>query len=98
MDERINAIPAKAPRLLDQVRDAIRRRHYSPRTEETYVHWIKRFIYFHGKRHPLQMDESEVTAFLNYLARDRKVAASTQNQALSAILFLYKETLAQPLA
>ena len=90
--------PAKAPRLLDQVRDAIRRRHYSPRTEETYVHWIRRFIYFHDKRHPRDMGKEEVTAFLNHLARDREVAASTQNQALSAILFLYKETLGTPLA
>ena len=98
MDERINDAPAKARRLLDQVRDAIRRRHYSPRTEETYVHWIKRFIYFHNKRHPRDMGETEATAFLNYLARDREVAASTQNQALSAILFLYKETLGTPLA
>ncbi len=98
VDERIRDAPAKAPRLIDQVRDAIRRRHYSPRTEETYVHWIKRFIYFHGKRHPLQMGETEVTEFLNYLERDREVAASTQNQALSAILFLYKQTLEKPLA
>jgi integrase len=98
VDARINAGTAKAPRLLDQVRDAIRRKHYSPRTEETYVHWIKRFIYFHGKRHPREMGEAEATAFLNHLARDREVAASTQNQALSAILFLYKETLGQPLA
>jgi len=98
VDERINDAPAKARRLLDQVRDAIRRRHYSPRTEETYVHWIKRFIYFHNKRHPRDMGETEATAFLNYLARDREVAASTQNQALSAILFLYKETLGTPLA
>lgn len=86
-----------APRLLDQVRLAIARRHYSPRTEETYVHWIKRFIYFHDKRHPREMGQAEVTAFLNYLARERDVAASTQNQALSTILFLYKEVLNQPL-
>jgi integron integrase len=85
------------PRLLDQVRDAIRRRHYSPRTEETYVHWIKRFIFFHGKRHPREMAAAEVTGFLNHLARDRNVAAATQNQALSALLFLYKEVLGQPL-
>lgn len=98
VDEGINSAPAKAPRLLDLVRDAIRRRHYSPRTEETYIHWIKRFIYFHGKCHPGQMGEAEVTAFLNHLARDREVAAATQNQALSAILFLYKEALEQPLA
>ena len=90
------AAPAR-PRLLDQVRDAIRRRHYSYRTEETYIHWIKRFIYFHGKRHPREMAAAEVTSFLNHLARDRNVAAATQNQALSALLFLYKEVLGQPL-
>lgn len=86
------------PRLLQQVRDAVRRKHFSPRTEETYVHWIKRFIYFHGRRHPAGLGEAEVTAFLNHLARDRKVAAATQNQALSALLFLYREVLVQPLA
>jgi site-specific recombinase XerD len=86
-----------APRLLERVRDAIRRRHYSDRTEETYVHWIKRFIYFSGKRHPAEMGAEEVTAFLNHLAREREVAAATQNQALSALLFLYKEVLGQRL-
>jgi integron integrase len=84
-------------RLLEEVRDAIRRRHYSLRTEQTYVHWIKRFIYFSGKRHPREMGAAEVTAFLNHLARERDVAASTQNQALSALLFLYREGLAMPL-
>jgi len=63
----------KAPRLLEQVRLAIARRHYSPRTEETYIHWIKRFIYFHGKRHPRDMGAGEVTAFLNHLARELNV-------------------------
>jgi len=87
--------PAR-PRLLEQVKNAIERRHYSPRTEEVYVHWIKRFIYFHGKRHPLEMGEQEVTEFLNFLARERDVAASTQNQALSALLFLYREVLQRP--
>jgi integron integrase len=87
----------KPARLLERVRDAIRRRHYSPRTEETYVHWIKRFIYFSGKRHPEGMGAIEVTDFLNYLARERDVAAATQNQALSALLFLYKEVLGQAL-
>jgi integron integrase len=87
----------KRARLLDQVRDAIRRRHYSLRTEDTYVDWIKRFIYFSGKRHPAELGAAEVTAFLNYLAREREVAASTQNQALSALLFLYREVLATPL-
>jgi integron integrase len=88
--------PAR-PKLLDKVRDAIRRRHYSYRTEDTYIHWIKHFIYFHQKRHPDEMGEPEVTAFLNHLSRDRRVAASTQNQALSAIVFLYKEALGRPL-
>jgi integron integrase len=79
------------------LRDAIQRRHYSPRTEETYVHWVKRFIYFSGRRHPRELGTPEVTAFLNYLAREREVAAATQNQALSALLFLYREVLGQPL-
>ena len=90
------AKPAGA-RLLDRVRHAIRRRHYSPRTEETYVHWIRRFIYFSGKRHPAELGAPEVTAFLNHLASERNVAAATQNQALSALVFLYREVLAQPL-
>ena len=81
------------PRLLDQVRAAIRVRHYSRRTEDTYVHWIRRFILFHAKRHPQEMGEREVTAFLTYLAVDKNVAASTQNQALAAILFLYQKVL-----
>jgi len=85
------------PRLLDQVRSAIRRRHYSYRTEQTYIHWIKRFIYFNGVRHPREMGEPEVTAFLNSLVAGRGVAAATQNQALSSILFLYKEVLGKPL-
>jgi integron integrase len=80
-------------RLLDRLRDAIRRQHYSRRTEEAYIHWTKRFIYFHDKRHPRELGEAAVTAFLNHLATDRNVAASTQNQALSALLFLYRETL-----
>ena len=88
---------AKSARLLDRVRDTIRRRKYSYRTEESYVHWIRRFIYFSGKRHPREMGATEVTAFLTHLARERDVAAATQNQALSALLFLYKEVLAQPL-
>jgi integrase len=83
--------------LLEQVHIASRRRYFSRRTEEAYVHWIKRFIYFTGKRHPLSVGEPEVTAFLNHLAAERRVAASTQNQALSALLFLYKEVLGQEL-
>jgi integron integrase len=81
------------PRLLDQVHEAIRRRYFSRRTEQAYVHWLKRFIYFTGKRHPSTVGESEVTAFLNHLAAERHVAASTQNQALSSLLFLYKAVL-----
>ena len=88
---------AKPPRLLDQVRDTVRRKHFSLRTEQTYVHWIKRFILYHGKRHPREMGATEVTAFLNHLARERRVASATQNQGLNAILFLYREVLASPL-
>lgn len=91
------AAASERPRLLDTVRDAIRRRHYSLRTEERYVHWIKRFIYFSGRRHPRELGAAEVTGFLNHLARERNVAASTQNQALSALLFLYREALGTPL-
>lgn len=78
------------PRLLDRVREAIRARHYSPRTEDAYVAWIKRFIFFHNKRHPAEMAEPEINAFLTHLAVKEKVSASTQNQALSALLFLYR--------
>jgi integrase len=85
------------PRLLDRVRDAIRVRHYSRRTEKTYVAWIKRYIFFHGKRHPVEMGAPEVTRFLTWLATDGKVAASTQNQALNALLFLYRVVLEQEL-
>jgi len=81
------------PRLLNQVRLAIRTRHYSYRTEKAYVHWIKRFIFFHNKRHPTEMGESEVARFLSSLASDGHVSASTQNQAFNALLFLYKEVL-----
>src|SRR5713226_2266112 len=84
---------APKPRLLDRVRQAIGARHYSRRTEKAYVHWIKRFIFFHGKRHPAELGAAEVTAFLTSLAVHSKVAASTQNQALSALLFLYREVL-----
>src|SRR5438445_954233 len=82
-------------KLLDQVRDTIRRKHFSIRTEQSYTEWIRRFILFHNKRHPSEMAETEITEFLTHLARDRHVAASTQNQALSALLFLYKEVLRQ---
>jgi site-specific recombinase XerD len=81
------------PRQLDRVRHAIETRHYSRRTEKAYVHWIKRYIFFHGKRHPAEMGAAEVAAFLTSLAVQGKVAASTQNQALSALPFLYREVL-----
>src|SRR6266404_8342130 len=84
---------AGKPKLLDQVRDVVRRKHYSIRTEQAYIDWIKRFIIYHGKRHPGEMAEEEVAEFLTHLARALNVAASTQNQALSALLFLYKEVL-----
>lgn len=88
---------APKPRLLDRFREAVRARHYSRRTEKTYVAWIKRYIFFHGKRHPAEIGAGEVTRFLTSLAVDGNVAASTQNQALSALLFLYREVLGQDL-
>jgi integron integrase len=87
---------AQEPKLLDRVRDAIRTRHYSRRTEEAYLLWIRRFIVFHGKRHPRELGESEVTAFVSSLAT-RGVSASTQNQALSAVLFLYEVVIGRKL-
>lgn len=82
-----------APRLLDRVREVIRIKHYSIRTEQAYLHWIRRYILFHGKRHPQELGAAEFRAFLSYLAVQGKVSASTQNQALNAILFLYREVL-----
>ena len=87
----------RPPRLLDRVRDAIRARHYSRRTEKAYVAWIRRYILFHDTRHPSEMGAAEVTRFLSSLAVHGNVAASTQNQALSALLFLYREVLQQDL-
>ena len=99
--ERANIVPITItkgrPKLLDQVRTAIRVRHYSLRTEQSYIHWVKRFIFFHNKRHPAMMGEAEVTAFLNHLAVERQVSASTQNQALSALLFLFEQVLGKEL-
>ena len=89
------AVSPDKPKLLDQVRDAIRRKHFSIRTEQAYTDWIRRFILYHKKRHPNEMARGRGDEFLTHLARDRSVAASTQNQALSAILFLYKEVLKQ---
>ena len=80
-------------KLLDQVRDAIRLKHYSIRTEHAYISWIKRYILYHRKRHPKDMGEREIEDFLTHLAVDLKVASSTQNQAFNALLFLYREVL-----
>jgi integrase len=82
---------------LDQVRDAIRLKHDSIRTEESYVTWIKRYMLFHNKRHPNEMASAEIAAFLTHLEVDQQVEASTQNQALSALLFLYRDVLNTPL-
>lgn len=87
--------PVKQPRLLDQVRRAIHARHYSSKTEKAYVHWIRSFIFSHGKRHPAELGEVEIAQFLSNLASIGRVSASTQNQALSALLFLYREVLYQ---
>ena len=81
------------PRLLDRVREALRVRHYSLRTEVAYVDWVRRFVLFHGKRHPREMGVPEIESFLSHLALDRKVSGSTQNQAKAALLFLYKHVL-----
>ena len=92
-----DASAARAPRLFDRTREAARIRHFSRRTESAYLAWIRRFIFFHGKRHPAQMGAPEVTQFLTSLAVQGNVAASTQNQALSALLFLYRDVLGQDL-
>jgi integron integrase len=89
----VTTSPEGKPKLLDQLRHAIRLRHYSIRTEEAYVQWAKRFILFHNKRHPRDMGRAEIEAFLTHLAVVGKVAASTQNQALNAIVFLYHHLL-----
>src|SRR5438046_1106567 len=86
------------PKLLDRVRHAIRTRHYSRRTEQAYVDWIRRYIVFHRMTHAAQMGAAEISQFLTWLAVDRRVSASIQNQALSALLFLYKVVLAIEIA
>ncbi|MGH7363678.1 MAG: phage integrase N-terminal SAM-like domain-containing protein, partial [Candidatus Methylomirabilales bacterium] len=83
----------RQPKLLDRLREALRSRHYSRATEQCYCHWVKRFIFFHNVRHPAEMAEPEINAFLTHLAVKDKVSASTQNQALSALLFLYRHVL-----
>lgn len=92
----MNSEPTR-PRLLDQLRDAIRAERLSPRTSEAYCTWVRRFIFFHGVRHPKEMAEPEVNAFLTHLAVQKNVAASTQNQALSALLFLYRHVIGHDL-
>src|SRR5215207_8942584 len=93
---KITSAPAQGKKILDQVSHAIRLKHYSFRTEQAYKEWIKRYILFHKKRHPAEMGAPEIQAFLSHLAVEKRVAASTQNQALSAILFLYKYVLLKP--
>lgn len=90
--------PERKLRLLERLRRRLRTRRYSPRTEAAYVDWVRRFVIFHDRRHPSLMGEREIAAFLGYLAAERGVSPSTQNQALSAILFLYRHVLGQPLA
>ena len=87
------AAERRPPRLLEVVRSRLRLRHASPRTEDSYVHWIRRFVLFHGRRHPRELTADSITRFLNHLAVERGVAASTQNQALNALVFLYREVL-----
>ena len=84
-----------APKLLDRMRARLRTRHYSIRTEDTYVQWAKRYILFHGKQHPSAMGAPEINEFLTHLAVERNVSASTQSQALAAILFLYRDVLGE---
>lgn len=97
MDQDLPSVGSTAPCLLDLVRDRLRLKHYSLRTEQAYVGWIKRYIIHQGRRHPTDMGKREVEAFLTSLAVERDVSAATQGQALSAILFLYREVLEQPL-
>ncbi|MCJ7978336.1 phage integrase N-terminal SAM-like domain-containing protein [Aeromonas veronii] len=93
-NSQISVAPASdSPKLLDRVRHRLRLKHYSMRTETAYVGWIRRFIHHHGKRHPAEMGKADVEAFLSALAVEHDVSAATQNQALSALLFLYKEVL-----
>jgi len=97
MTSQPNGTAPQPKRLLDQVRDAIRLKHYAHSTEQTYIHWIKRYIFFHNKRHPKDMGAAEVESFLSHLATTAQVSASTQNQALSSLLFLYKHVLQKDL-
>jgi len=85
------------PKLMDQIKAAIRTKHYSLKTEKSYMQWVRRYIYFHNKRHPNEMGALEVQRFLSYLAVAQRVSASTQNQALNALVFLYKHVLKKEL-
>ena len=89
----MDGVPAAKPRLMDRVRSRIRYLHYSLSTERAYLHWIRRYIYYHDKRHHREMGKLEIESFLNYLTRECRVSASTQNQALNAIIFLYQKVL-----
>jgi site-specific recombinase XerD len=93
----MDTAPAGKPKLLDQLRSFMRTRRYSLHTEQAYVDWVRRFILFHGKRHPRDMAEQEIVEFLTHLAIKQNVSASTQNQALSALLFLYQQFLERKL-
>ena len=84
---------AKKPKLLERARQSLRQRNYSYRTEQTYLNWMKRFILFHNKRHPKEMGEREIESYLTYLAVKKRVAPSTQNQALNALIYLYEQVL-----
>ena len=95
--DREPSAPVRTPKLLDQVRQAVHLRHLSPRTEESYIAWIRRYIRFHALRHPRELGAADVTRFLTSLAEARRLSASSQTQALSALLFLYREVLHRPL-
>ena len=90
-------MPGESPTLLGQMHNVLRRKHYSPHTEERYVYWVRHFIRFHGGRHPRMLGKPEIEAYLDHLAKELHVAAATQNQALNAIVFLYKAILGQSL-
>jgi site-specific recombinase XerD len=91
----LSIFPYRKPRFLDLIRLACRRRQISPHTEAAYVYWIRRYILFHGKRHPSELDKPHLEAFLNYLASGQRVSASTQSLALNALVFMYREVLDQ---
>lgn len=93
MSQELKPVPAKGLLLSERVRDVLRCKHYSYRTEQTYLYWIRHFVLFHGRKHPKDMGEPEISMFLTHLATERRVSASTQNQAFNALLFLYKQVL-----